>query len=205
MKQSKFITALLLAGAVFLSSCIDTNKDIKYNKYTKADTEAFTFLKKTYEQALFQQYAAKTYNLGAESQKITQVYKSLSEELVNLATKNNVLMPSFGSEHFAEKAGINTSVPAKRDTLPVDTNLREPLVSQADVNELPQAPAPKLNEVVGKVGQETPSQKVIHSQEEIVHQFEVASRNTNLSVRHFAESKLTELESLLEQTKSSIK
>jgi len=205
MKQSKFINALFLAGAVFLSSCIDTNKDIKYNKYTKADTEAFTFLKKTYEQALFQQYAAKNYNLGAESQKITQVYKSLTDELVSLATKNNVLMPNFSSDHFTEKAGLNTRLPAKRDTLPVDTNLRQPLVSQVNPDELPQSPTLKLNEVVGKVGQETPSQKVIHSQEEIVHQFEVASRNTNLSIRHFAEGKLTELESLLDQTKSSIK
>lgn len=192
MKQLQLFIALLLVGVVFLGSCIDPNKDIKYNKYTKADTEAFDFLKTTYEEALFQQYAAKNYNLGAESQQIAQEYQTLSEELVELATKNNVLMPNFSATHFDEKAApaIN-SFAMTADTVTSDSAA---IVNPAIVQEQSQP-----------ISKETPAQKVIHSQEKVVYQFEVASRNTNVSVRDFAASKLEGLKELLEQTKSSIK
>lgn len=191
MKQLQLCIALLLVGVVFLGSCIDPNKDIKYNKYTKADTEAFNFLKTTYEEALFQEYAAKNYNLGAESQQIAQKYQELAQELDALATKNNVLMPVFSATHFDEKAA-----PAIKNILQVaDTLSLDPAVaSPALVQEQPRP-----------VSKETPAQKVIHSQEEVVHQFEVVSRNTNVSIRDFAASKLEGLKELLEQTKSSIK
>jgi len=182
MKQSKNLFALLLAVVVFMGSCIEPNKDIKYNKYTKTDTEAFTFLKTTYEQALFQQYATKNYDLGAQSQKISQTYQALAEEIVKLATENNVLEPSFSADHFDEKAGVSVNPTLANDTLTA-----------------------MQSNVIAKVGSESIAQKVIHSQEEIVHQFEIASRNTNLSIRHFGNEKLAELEELLEQSKSSIK
>ncbi|TCK85588.1 hypothetical protein [Albibacterium bauzanense] len=191
MKQLQLFIALLL-GVVLLGSCLDPNKDIKYNKYTKADTEAFNFLKTTYEEALFQQHAAKNYNLGAESQKIAQEYQALSEELIELATKNNVLMPNFSATHFDEKAAPSiTSFAVMADTAVSDSAaIASPAVIQEESH---------------PVAQETPAQKVIHSQEEIVHQFEVVTRNTNVSIRNFAASKLEGLKELLEQTKSSIK
>jgi len=200
MKQLKSLFAILLTGVVFLSSCVETNKDIKYNKYTKTDTEAFNFLKKTYEEALFQQYAAQNYNLGAQSQKISQTYKDLTDELVKLATENNVLMPNFSKDHFAETTVLPASAQINTDTTFVDSTAANPLISEAkDTPKSTIAKAPK------PVGSETPAQKVIHSQEKIVHQFEVASLNTNLKIRHFAESKLAGLEELLEQSKSTIK
>jgi len=191
MKQLQLFIALLLVGAVFLGSCVDPNKDIKYNKYTKTDTEAFDFLKTTYEEALFQQYAAKNYSLGAESQQIAQEYQALTEELIELATKNNVLMPNFSATHFDEKAApaIN-SFAVSADTAASDSIIASPAVVQ---------------EQSQPVSKESPAQRVIHSQEEVVHQFEVASRNTNVSVRNFAASKLEGLKELLEQTKASIK
>src|SRR5690606_12602649 len=191
MKQLQLMIALLLVGVVFLGSCIDPNKDIKYNHYTKADTEAFEFLKTTYEEALFQQYAAKNYNLGAESQQIAQEYKILSEELVKLATENNVLMPGFSATHFDEKAApaINTFAVVTESTVP-DSTATESLVV--------------VQEQTQPVSKETPAQKVIHSQETVVHQFEVVSRNTNVSVRNYAQSKLEGLKELLERTRSSI-
>jgi len=190
MKQLQLFTALLL-GVVFLGSCIDTNKDIKYNKYTKADTEAFNFLKTTYEEALFQQYAVKNYSLGAESQQIAQEYQTLSEELIELATKNNVLMPSFSATHFDEKAAPSiNSFAVFTDTATSDSTAASPGVLQQQSQ---------------SVSKESPAQRVIHSQEEVVHQFEVASRNTNVSIRNFAASKVEGLKELLEQTKSSIK
>lgn len=191
MKQVQLFIALLL-GVVLLGSCLDPNKDIKYNKYTKADTEAFNFLKTTYEEALFQQYAVKNYNLGAESQKIAQEYQILSEELIELATKNNVLMPNFSATHFDEKAAPSINSFA----VMVDT-----AVSDSAAIASPAV----VKEESHPVAHETPAQKVIHSQEEIVHQFEVVTRNTNVSIRNFAASKLEGLKELLEQTKSSIK
>lgn len=192
MKQIQLFIALLLVGVVLLGSCLDPNKDIKYNKYTKADTEAFDFLKTSYEEALFQQYAAKNYNLGAESQKIAQEYQTLSEELVELATKNNVLMPNFSATHFDEKAAPSiNSFAVMTDTAVSDsTAIASPAIAQEESQ---------------PVSKETSSERVIHSQEEVVHQFEVASKNTNVSVRNFAASKLEGLKELLEQTKSSIK
>jgi len=192
MKQLLLFITLLLVGAVFLGSCIDPNKDIKYNKYTKADTEAFNFLKITYEEALFQQYAAKNYNLGAESQQIAQEYQILAEELVELATKNNVLMPNFSATHFDEKAApaINSFA------VMVETAASDSVtIASSAINQEQSQP----------VSRETPSEKVIHSQEEVVHQFEVVTRNTNVSIRDFAASKLEGLKELLEKTKSSIK
>jgi len=192
MKQLQLFIALLLTGAVFLGSCTDPNKDIKYNKYTKTDTEAFNFLKITYEEALFQQYAAKNYDLGTESQKIAQEYQTLAEELVDLATKNNVIMPNFSSTHFEEKSAPSiNSFAVVTDTAVVDSAIT---ASPAVVREEAQP-----------VSTESPAQKVIHSQEQIVHQFEVVSRNTNVSIRDFAASRLESLKELLEQTQSSIK
>jgi hypothetical protein len=191
MRQLHLSIALLLVGAVFLGSCIEPNKDIKYNKYTKADTEAFVFLKKTYEEALFQQYAVKNYNLGAESQKVADEYQALTQELVDLATKNNVLMPNFAITHFDEKAApsINSF------GVIADTTSTDSLVANSAI----------VQEQSQSASKESASEKVIHSQEDIVHQFEVASRNTNVSIRDFAASKVEGLKELLEYTKSSIK
>src|SRR5690554_2636483 len=191
MKQLQLFIALILVGVIFLGSCIDPNKDIKYNKYTKADTEAFNFLKKTYEEALFQQHAAKDYNIGAESQQIAQEYKILSEELVELATKNNVLMPNFSATHFDEKAA-----PAINNFAAVTETAASDSVSIVTSDIVQEQPQP--------VSKETPAQKVIHSQEAVVHQFEVASRNTNVSIRNYAASKVEGLKELLEKTKSSL-
>jgi len=206
MKKSKLILALLLGGAVFFNSCIDTHKDIKYNNYTKADTEAFNFLNKVYEQAIFQQYAAKNYNLGAQSQSISQTYKALAEEIVNLAAENNVLIQELPTNYFDQRSNVTSEKSpafAKNDTLAVDSNLRNPIIAHSNEDELPNAATKELYE--GEAGHETTSQKVLHSQEETVHACEVAGRNTNVSVRRFAQQKLTELEELLEESKSSIK
>lgn len=181
MKQSKNFYTFLLAVVVFMGSCIEPNKDIKYNNYTKTDTEAFRLLKTIYEQALFQQYAAKNFNLGAQSEKISQTYQALAEEITKLATDNNVLLPSFSASHFDDKTNVSSILPAANDSL-------------------------GTNQVLAvEINKETPAEKVIHSQEEVIHQVEIASRNTNLSIRHFGNEKLAELEELLEQTKSSVK
>src|SRR5690606_26301075 len=150
--------------------------------YTKTDTDAFKFLKTTYEQALFQQYATKNYDLGTQSQKISQTYQALAEEIIKVATENNVLLPSFSANHFDENIEVSANPVLVNDTLSTIEN-----------------------SVSKEVSSETAAHKVIHSQEEIVHQFEIASRNTNLSIRHFGNEKLAELEELLEQSKSSIK
>src|SRR5690606_2997941 len=110
-----------------------------------------------------------------------------TEELVELATKNNVLMPGFSATHFDEKAASSiNSFAVLADTATSDSIAS----SSAVIQEQP------LND-----SKESPAQRVIHSQEEVVHQFEVASRNTNVSVRNFAASKLEGLKELLEQTR----
>jgi len=205
-KQSKFVFSWLLAGVVFMGSCTypDTKKNYTHNYFTKADTEAFNFLKKVYEQALFQQYAAQTYSLGAQSQSITDTYKALAEEIEQLAIENHVLLTTYPANHFVEGTDrSNTSASfAKNDTAAVDSTMQSPLVQHRNEDEQPQAAVQHANAKSGL--HVTPANKVIHSQEEILHEFEVASRNTNMSIRRFAQNNLERVHDLLEQSRSSI-
>ena len=206
MKQSNLIFSWLLAGVVFMGSCTypDTKKNYTHNYFTKADTEAFNFLKKVYEQALFQQHAAQTFELGTQSQSIADTYKTLAEEIEQLAIENNVVLTTFPANHFVENASVSTTTAsyAKEDTAAVDSTMQSPLVQHRNEDEQPRAVA---QHATAKDGLHvSPTNKVIHSQEEIVHEFEVASRNTNISIRRFAQTNLNKVNDLLEQSRSSI-
>ena len=205
MKQSKFVFSWLLAGVVFMGSCTypDTKRNYTHNYFTNADTEAFNFLKKVYEQALFQQHAAQTFGLGSQSQSITDTYRTLAEEIEQLAIENHVVLTTYPANHFVENANVSNTTASypKNDTAAVDSTMQSPLVQHENKDEQPAA----AQHATTKNGLHvSPANQVIHSQEEIVHEFEVASRNTNVSIRQFARERLDIVNDLLEQSRSSI-
>ncbi|WP_118193081.1 hypothetical protein [Albibacterium indicum] len=180
MKQPSFFYSGLLAAAIFMSSCGDSNKSFRYGNYTKVDTEAYKAINIVYEESLFQEYAA--LNLNPKSEELATKYKNLANEVASLAIESNLILPEFAEDHFDVKAGISTGAPvmtvapASLDSLATDSAM----VNQAPVGSTPALSAEKISE------------KVKHSQEEIAHQLENITRNTNTVVQDFAVEKLKE-------------
>src|SRR5690606_3524273 len=104
MKQPSFFYSGLLAAALFMSSCGDSNKTFRYNNYTKVDTEAYKALNIVYEESLFQEYAA--LNLNPKSEELATKYKNLANEVASLAIESNLILSEFAEDHFDIRAGI---------------------------------------------------------------------------------------------------
>lgn len=183
MKQLSFFYSGLLAAALFMSSCGDSNKTFRYNDYTKVDTEAYKFLNIVYEESLFQEYAA--LNLNPKSEELATKYKNLANEVASLAIESNVILPEFAEDHFDVKAGNPIETPAAVPPAVTDSLATDSTAVILDVVEAPSAPVLSSEQI---------AEKVKRSQGEIVHQLENVSRNTNTVIQDFAVEKLQEFE-----------
>lgn len=181
MKQPAFFYSSLLAAALFMGSCGDSNKTFRYNDYTKVDTEAYKALNIVYEEALFQEYAA--LNLNPKSQELATKYKDLANEVASLAIESNVILPEFAEDHFDVKAGKSTGYPVAAAPAVADS-----LATDSTVTNAVESPSARV------LSAEKMAEKVKHSQGEIVHQLENISRNTNTVIQDFAVEKLKEFE-----------
>lgn len=200
MKPLKSIFAASILGLALLSSCSDPRKDITTLNWTETDTEAFKFLKEVYVEAAFQQYAAANYELGGPSAEIASTYKTIASELEALADENRVRLPELGENPFEQTAGYS---PQSEPTMTQsnDTVNHDRASEHATSFESHNPPQAKTD----LQGTHNPSLRVIHSQEKILHHFENASINTNLSIRNYASERLHQIEELLKQTQSSLK
>jgi len=177
-----------LVASISLMGCkgTGTQKEILYNNYTGTDTEGFNFLKESYHHAGYQQFAAKHIDDQALANAISTTYAEISQNLIELGNYNNVLIPSINEVSFEEAA-----ISENTDSLTVVENSLVDSLATIETTVDPQT--------------EISIEKIIGSQEKLIHQFENASENTNRSIRQYAQETLPKLEELLEQTKATIK
>lgn len=184
MFKMKINRLFLITGCVagmFLSACTGTGtkKELNFNNYTGVDAEAFKFLKTGHYQSSFQVFAADQIKDAALGSEIRDFYGPVVKKIEEIALENNVIVPSPGDAPF--EADSFKAV----DTLGTDSLA--------------------ASEAVEDVFAKSVEERVILSQEELVHLTEYAATDTRVPVRTYAREILPEMKALLEKSKAALK